>query len=150
MREGRDRGRGRGGRKKGKHFMDAVTDGYIRDMALEKWREIDDMVDTLGMKLGEAVVEAGGFSARGPYRELWQKWWRREVREQGELEPDMLMERIEAAVRGALNEEVARRASEGEPTIEDTPHYTAFVARAMETLLEDGEGEIEDFDEDEL
>lgn len=158
MREGRDsvgnggrgRGRGRGGRKKGKHFMDAVTDAYIRDMALDKWREVDDLVEAAGLSLKEAVAEAGQFASKGPYQEFWAAWWRREVQAAGAPASGELMGRIEASVRGALGEEISRRAAEGQPAIEDTPHYTAFVGRAMDTLLADSEGEIEDFDEDEL
>ena len=150
MREGRSRGRGRGGRKKGKHFMDAATDAYIRDVALDRWREVDDLVESAGLNLNEALAEAGQFASKGPYQELWAAWWRQEVLARGAPVPEELMSRIETAVRGALGEEVSRRAAEGQPTIEDTPHYLAFVGRAMDTLLADSEGEIEEFDEEEL
>lgn len=150
MRDGRGKGRGRGGRKKGKHFMDAVTDAYIRDMALDKWREVDDLIETAGLSLDEALGEAGQFAARGPFQELWEDKWREEMQGHGASVPDELMVKIEAAVRGALVEEINLRLAAGQTSIEDTPHYMAFVGRAMETLLEDGEGEIEDFDEDEL
>ena len=150
MREERSRRRGRGGKRKGRQFMDAAMDGYIRDMALDRWREVDDLISTRAIDLDEAVTEAGRFAARGPYQPLWEGWWRREVTDHGLLEPDNLMERIEAAVRGALHEESAGRAEAGQPTVEDTPHYIAFVGRAMNNLLEDSEGEIEEFEGEEL
>ncbi len=49
----RRRGKGGGGknRRKGKEFMDAALDAYIRHLALQKWREVTDRQDTLGYNL---------------------------------------------------------------------------------------------------
>ena len=146
-RKNRD-GHERGPRRQGRHFMDAAMDGYIRDLALDKWREVDDMVDTLDKPLHEAV-DAVDFIDREPYRKLWMRWWQAEVLgHKAHLSTDNLMERIEAAARGALRDEREQRLADGAPTIEDTAQYQAFVSRAMGVLLEEAQGEIEDIEEE--
>ena len=130
--------------------MDAAMDGYIRDLALHKWREVDDLLDTAGLKLADAVDSAGSFLERLPYHGLWERAWRSELKGRGRLTRDNLMERIEGAIRAALTEERRLRIDEGVATIEDTRHYQAFVERAMGRLLEEAGGEIEaDMDEEE-
>lgn len=39
--------------------MDTVRAAFVRWVALEKWREIEDLQTTLGFDLAQAVKEAG-------------------------------------------------------------------------------------------
>ncbi|MBI4561439.1 MAG: hypothetical protein HY724_05290, partial [Candidatus Rokubacteria bacterium] len=55
-------------RAEGKEFMDAAREGFVRYVALEKWREIEDMRETLGFDWARAAKEAGQFPGRGPYQ----------------------------------------------------------------------------------
>lgn len=140
----RKRGRRRGKRKDA-HFMDAALDGYIRDLTLDRMREIEDLMDAAELEREPAIRTAGSFLERAPYHGLWRTWWEREVLSASATDPlDALAGPIEAAVRGAMLEEQAQRAAAGAPTIEDTRHYQAFVERAMGILLEEASGEIEE------
>jgi hypothetical protein len=144
---GRDKRRGgkKRGRQAGKEFMDAAMDGYIRDLALRCWREFEDLSEAHGDP-DRALGEVGTFTGAGSYRPLWVEAWRRHVwpAPQGPAAP--LFGRIEAAVREALLAERAARAEHGEPTIEDTPDYQEFVARALNVLYQEASGEIEELD----
>lgn len=121
-------------------------DGYIRDMALDKFREVEDLVETNGMKIPAALRSAAIFPERGPYFKVWGEWWKNEVLAGPKtVVMAKLLGPIEVAVRGALLEERERRVAADEPTIEDTLHYKAFVDRAMENLLDEASGEIEEF-----
>ena len=137
------------GRKRGKtrqaHFMDVAMDGYIRDVALHRWREFEDLSEAHGDP-ERAMEEAGVFPQAGPYGELWQAAWRKHVWPGQQPRPMHLFGCMEAAVREALTAEIAERAERGDVTVEDTPGYKEFVARAMNRLLEEAAGEIEELD----
>lgn len=126
--------------------MDVVLDAYIREVTLEKWREVEDLQQAAGLTAVKALRGAGEFAARGPYAPLWGRWWRRHVKKDASQGDGELIASIEQAVRGALTEECGLRSERGEPDIEDTPHYKAFVERAMGQLLEEASGEIEEMD----
>lgn len=135
------------GRRRQSHFMDAAMDGYVRDVALHIWREYEDLTTARGFGERDALQAMGEFSGAGPYRALWQEAWRQHVLP-GMGEGGMpLYGRVETAVRDALREEHAARAERGDVTIEDTPGYKEFVARALGRLLEEASGEIEEMDE---
>ena len=155
----------RGRKQKENHFMDAAMDGYIRNMALEKWRVCVDAMEVNGLSLATALRESGDFPERGAYREVWARWWEERVHavfpEDAAHGEDALhggdaayredaphpIASIEEAVRGALGEEALARESNGSPGIEDTLHYKTFVDAAMDNLLGEAAGEIEEIED---
>lgn len=139
--ERRRRKGGKRGRKKSKEFMDAALDAYIRDLALEKWRQVTDLQESLGVDLAQAVRDAGGFPERDAYRSIWERWWQAEV-VGGQI--SSLLGCIEAAVRGALGEEIETRQQQGDKSLEDTLDYTTFLSRALDHLFEEEAGSIEE------
>ncbi|MEE8394657.1 MAG: hypothetical protein V3S29_01285 [bacterium] len=136
------------GKFRNKHFMDVAIDGYIRDMALCKRREVDDLTDAAGLEYAEALVQAGNFPERGAYREIWRQRWQIMVAQPQPAGEEALMGTIEAAVREALLAEIEQRSANADVTIEDTSHYANFIAKAMGQLLEEASGEIEDMEEE--
>ena len=134
-------GRKKQGRRKGKEFMDAALDAYVRYLALEKWREVTDLQETLDMDAAQAVREAGHFPERGAYRAVWERHWQEQVVWETQ-EP--LFGRIEAAVRAAMGEERALRQQRGDLLLEDTLAYKAFLDQALDHLFEEEAGAIEE------
>ncbi|HKI99579.1 MAG TPA: hypothetical protein VKB51_13985 [bacterium] len=142
----REGGRKRRRRQEGKEFMDAAMDGYIRDLALHRWRDYEDLADVYGSEAPRALEETGAVLGEEPYRALWQAAWQRHVWPGGE-DPQMhLFGRMELAVREALLAEQEARAERGDRTIEDTPGYNEFVGRALGNLFHEASGEIEELD----
>ena len=99
-------GRREGGRKKrrqsGKEFMDAAIDGYIRDLALRMFREIEDLDEAYGHDSERVLREAGAALAHKPYGELWKAAWEHHVWPSPQAPEQSLFGRIEGAVREAL------------------------------------------------
>lgn len=142
--EERRRRRGKQGRRKSKEFMDAALDAYIRHLALAQWRDVTDLQETLGVDVLQAVCEAGSFPQRGAYRDIWERWWQNEVIAHA-AEPTLsLFGGIEAAVRGALRQEIDARQQHSDVTIEDTPAYKAFLDHALDRLFEEEAGSLEE------
>ncbi len=139
--ERRRRKGGKRGRKKSKEFMDAALDAYIRDLALEKWRQVIDMQETLGVDTAQAVRDVGVFPERDVYRSIWERWWQTQV-VAGQI--SSLLGCIEVAVRGALGEEIETRQQQGDKSLEDTLDYTTFLSRALDHLFEEEAGSIEE------
>ena len=147
MEQARRRRRGKkGGRRKGKEFMDAALDGYIRDQALYKWREVDGLMAGAEIDSGQALRESGDFLERGPFRDIWRRNWQEQIRGAQEPSGGTLFAMIEEAVRGAVLEEREERVRREAPLLEDSPSYKEFIARAMEQLLEEASGDIEELD----
>ena len=150
MREVRERGRGRGrgrkGKRKGKEFMDAALDGYIRDQALHKWREVDGLMTGAEIDARQALQDSGDFLERGPYRDLWRRNWLEKFSGVQELAGGTLFAKIEEAVRGAVLEEREERRQGKVQLLEDSLSYKKFIARNMDQLLEEASGEIEELD----
>lgn len=138
----RRRRKGRKGRKA--LFYDLAMDGYIRDMALEKYNEIMDVSEVNDISLADASESAGYFHERVPYHKLWRQRWEEHVLRGGELIPDILMERIEKGIRAGLEDERKARSEEGDKSIEDALHFKAFNDKTMEHLLGEADGEMED------
>ncbi|MEE8433577.1 MAG: hypothetical protein V3S64_02200 [bacterium] len=138
----RGRRKGRKGRKA--LFYDLAMDGYIRDMALEKYNEIFDVSEVNDISFAEASESAGYFHERVPYHKLWRHRWEEHVQQGPELNPDNLMERIEKGIRAGLEDERKARREEGDKSIEDTLHFKAFNDKAMEHLLGEADGEMEE------
>lgn len=139
-------GRGGRGRRTGKGFMDAALAAYARHLALEKWREVINRQDALGESPLEAVQASGHFAGCGPYQDIWERWWRDEVNVVvGQATPDAsLFGCIEAAVQGALGEEISTRQQRGDAPLEDGLAYKLFVDRAMDRLFAEEAGSLEE------
>ncbi len=119
--------------------MDTIRPAFIRWLALEKWREVEDLRATLGLDLGQAVDEAARFPSRGRYQPLWVARWKAEVRPEATgADPGSLFGAIEKAVAAAVEEEEAERKSRGDPQLDEDPEYKAFVDGALESLLAEG------------
>ena len=140
MRDGKKRGRR--GRKQGKEFMDAALDAYRRHLALHKWRQVVDAQAAAGVTREQAVRQAGRFPGLGAYRDIWERWWDEQVTSGADPETPLL-ERVEAAVSGALDEEVAARRQRGDAPLEDGLSYRMFVDQALDRLLEEESGSLE-------
>ena len=120
--------------------MDTVRAAFIRWMALEKWREVEDLRATLGFDLGQAVNEAGQFPSRGRYHPLWVSRWKLEVcPDAATKDSGSLFAAIEQAVATAVQEVEAERKLQGDRPLEEDPEYKAFVDRNLERLLRQGE-----------
>ena len=140
----RDRKRRRGGgRKQGKEFMEAALDAYRRHLALHKWRQVMDAQASVGVTARQAMREAGRFPGLGSYQDVWERWWDEQVMSGVDAETPLL-ERVEAAVSGALQEEITRRRQRGDPPLEDGLSYRMFVDQALDRLLEEESGSLEE------
>ncbi len=142
--EARRRRRGKQGRRKQKEFMDAALEAYVRHLALQKWREVTDLQETLGLETALAVAQGGRFPERGIYREVWERWWQRQVMAHLALPVSPLLGCIEAAVQGALDEESGARRQRGDALLEDTPAYKLFLDQALDRLFEEEAGSLEE------
>jgi hypothetical protein len=130
-------------RVEGNAFMDTVRSAFIRWVALEKWREVEDLQKTVGLSLGQALDEAGQFPGRGRYQQLWVARWKAEVRtEAAGADSGSLFSAIEKAVVTALQDEDAERKSSGDHSLDEDPEYKAFVDNALERLLSEGGGTL--------
>ncbi|MGH7874239.1 MAG: hypothetical protein ACREQO_18770 [Candidatus Binatia bacterium] len=135
----RKRGRRRE-RVEGNAFMDTVRAAFIRWLALEKWREVEDFRETLGLDLGQAVNEAAQFPSRGRYYHLWVSRWKLEVcPDAATKDSGSMFATIERAVTTAVLEEEAERKLRGDRPLEEDPEYKAFVDRNLESLLRQGD-----------
>jgi hypothetical protein len=140
MRDRKKRGRGR---KQGKEFMDAALDAYKRHLALHKWRQVMDVQASVNIAPEQAVREAGRFPGLGYYQDVWERWWDAQV-VAATVSEAPLFERIEAAVGGALNEEITARRQRGDAPLEDSLSYKMFVGQALDRLLEEESGSLEE------
>jgi len=120
--------------------MDTVRAAFVRWVALEKWREVDDLRTTLGFELKQALEEAGRFPGRGAYQSLWVTRWQTEVCTDAPGEDSgSVFAAIERAVATAVQEEESERKLRGDRPLEEDPEYKAFVDRALERLLREGD-----------
>jgi hypothetical protein len=139
----RKKRRGRGKRVQDSSFMDTVRAAFVRWVALEKWREVEDLMTTLGYDLAQAVKEAGKFPGRGRYQQLWVTRWQAEVRpEVTGTDSGSVFGSIERAVGAALQDEEAARKAGGDGSLEEDLEYKAFVDTALERLLGEGGGTL--------
>ena len=140
MRDRKKRGRGR---KQGKEFMDAALDAYKRHLALHKWRQVMDVQASVDGAPEEAMRAAGRFPGLGSYQDVWERWWDVQVVTAAASEAPLL-QRIEAAVGGALDEEIATRRQRGDAPLEDSLSYKRFLDQALSRLLEEESGSLEE------
>ena len=140
----RRRRRGKDGRRRGKEFMDAAMDAYIRHVALQKWREVTDVQEALGLDAAGAAREVGNFPERGAYRGVWERCWQREVVASIAAPMASRFGHIEMAVQRALGEEVEARQQCGDTPIEDSSDYKAFLDHTLDRLFEEEAGSLEE------
>lgn len=128
-------------RVEGNAFMDTARSAFVRWVALEKWREVEDLRTTLGFDLDRALDESGRFPGRGRYECLWIARWKTEVcAETAGSDPGSVFQAIERAVVAALGDEEAERKSCGDRPLDEDPEYKAFIDGALESLLREGGG----------
>ena len=132
------------GKSKNKEFMDAALDAFIRDQSLQKWHEVDGLRAGAEIDTIQALKSSSEFLAKGPYREIWQRWWRQEVIDQKQGANEILFAQIENAVMGAVLEEREERKLYPDSLLEDSFEYKELIARQMEHLLFEAAGEIEE------
>ena len=103
------------GKSKNKEFMDAALDAFIRDQSLQKWHEVDGLRTGAEIDASQAVKSSSEFMVKGPYREIWRRWWQREVIDKEQGTKETLFAQIEKSVTGAVLEEreVRRGVPEG-------------------------------------
>ena len=132
------------GKSKNKEFMDAALDAFIRDQSLKKWREVDGLTEGAEIDSLEAVKSSAEFIEKGPYSNIWKRWWQKEVIEPEQGRNEYLFAQIENAVRGAVLEEREIRKQQQKNLLEDSFEYKEFIARQMEHLLFEAGGDIEE------
>jgi hypothetical protein len=134
------KGKRHGPRVGGDAFMDTVRPAFIRWLALEKWREVEDLRATLGIDLRQAVREAGQFPGRGRYQLLWVAQWKAEVRPDASgTDSGSVFAAIERAMAAAIRDEESERKLQSDRPLEEDPEYKAFIDRNLERLLREGD-----------
>ena len=132
------------GTPKSKEFMDAAREAFVRYVALEKWREIEDMRETLGFDWTRAAQEAGQFLGRGQYQLLWVRRWQEQVVSQAtEMDAGRLFVAIETTIAAALRDEEEERRIRGDRPLDEDPEYKGFIDSALENLFKEQAGELE-------
>ncbi len=129
--------------------MDAAREAFIRYVALEKWREIEDMRETLGFDWVKAAREAARFPGRGLYQPLWVRKWETEVLPQATgTDAGKLFAAIEKAITAAVHDEEDERKTRGDRPLDEDHEYKAFIDAALENLFREQAGELEPNDYD--
>lgn len=120
-------------RVEGHAFMDVVREAFVRWVALEKWREIEDLRDAAGLDWPQALAEAGSFLSRGRYAPLWVTRWKEHVG--ATTDPVTVFAAIERAAAEALRDEEAERKARGDRALEEDPEFKGFIDASMERLI---------------
>lgn len=124
--------------------MDVTRQAFVRHLALEHWRDIQDMRETLGLEWVQAAADACRFLARGPYAPLWIHQWQADVLPAaGAGDPGSIFAAIERSIATALDAEVRERARRGDRPLDEEPEYKGFVDRIVENLLRQQAGQLE-------
>jgi hypothetical protein len=124
--------------------MDAARQAFVRHLALDKYREIEDMQETQGFDATRAAEEACTFLARGPYREVWRRHWRELVVAAAEhVSGPALLPMIEQALTTALADEEAARQASGDRALDEEPEYRRFVDASIERINRESTDVIE-------
>ena len=131
-------------KSKNKEFMDAALDAFVRDQSLQKWNEVQGLKAGAEIEQKEALESSSEFFEKGPYREIWKRWWKDKVIETVHDNHEHLYSKIENAVRGAVFEERELRMQQMELLLEDSYEYKEFIARQMNHLLHEAGGDIEE------
>jgi hypothetical protein len=126
--------------------MDVTRQAFVRHLALDKWREIEDMRETLGFDWARAAEEACQFLSRGTYAPLWVRKWQSDVLPATPAgDPGKIFAAIERALAGALRAEEEERRNRGDRPLDEDPEFKAFVDQGVEKLLRQQAGELESF-----
>lgn len=145
----RQRKRRREGAPKGKEFLDAGREAFVRHVALGKWREMEDIRETLGFDWPNAVKEASRFLGRGSYQNLWVRHWREQVLPQSAAaDSGQLFAAVERAITAALADEEQARERRGDRPLDEEPEYKEFIDASLERLFQEQAGELEPNDND--
>ena len=124
--------------------MDAAREAFVRYLALEKWREMDDMRETLGFDWARAARESARFFNRGPYQPLWTRRWEEQVLpETAGKDPGKLFAAIEESLAAALRDEEEERRARGDRPLDEDPEYKSFLDASLERLFREQAGELE-------
>src|SRR5574341_804235 len=130
-------------RVQGQSFMDLARQAFVRYVSLEKWREIEDLRETLGFDWARAAEEACQFLSRGSYAPLWIQQWRAHVLPAaGQGDPGNLFSGVEQAIAAALQEEEAARKTRRDRPLEEEPEYKGFLDTAVERLAQQSAAEL--------
>ncbi len=148
--EGRKKGKKKRGRRKGKEFMDAVHEAYLRYLVEEIWADLEGVLKT--GKTGEALLHEAQwimeFEERGPYKEIWQRAWRSYVPRPLESQSTWaIVLGIGEAVEVAAQQEEAERQRRGDKSFFDEGEYHSFVSDALGKLFREEHGSLEEADE---
>ncbi|MFQ5830284.1 MAG: hypothetical protein ACE5JD_14170 [Candidatus Methylomirabilia bacterium] len=138
-----ERRKQKGGKRKGKGFVDVVHDGFIRYTALRKWREVEGMI-AAGTSTEVVLQEAGRFPERGRYRAIWEECWEAHVRREAQRSP--LVGAIEAAVGEAVERETEERKRNGDRALDEGPDFKEFIDGAFERLFAEEAETLEELD----
>jgi hypothetical protein len=140
---GRKRGDRRGERVQGQSMMDVARQAFVRDVALDRWRDIQDLRDTVGLDWARAAQEAGQFLGRGAYSGLWVRQWREAVLPAAAAgNPAEVFAAVERAIVSALAAEEEERRLRRDRPIEEDREFKAFVDRIVESLLRQQAAEL--------
>jgi hypothetical protein len=108
--------------------MDVAREGFVRSVALGKWRDVQALRETGGLDWAASARQAGVFLERGPYQALWVKRWEEHVLGAGSFaDVGALFAAIERAVAAAVQDEVEARRARGDRPLDEDPQYREFV-----------------------
>ncbi len=144
------KGKKKQGQRKGKEFMDAVHEAYLRHLVEEIWADLEGVLKT--GKTGEALLHEAQwiteFEERAPYKEIWQRTWRSYVPQPLESQSTWaIVLGIGEAVEVAAQQEEAERQRRGDKSFFDEEQYLTFVAEALEKLFREEHGSLEEANE---
>ncbi len=131
-------------RVEGMSFMDVAREAFVRHLALDKWRDVEDLREANGFDLPTAVREAGAFPERWPYHDAWRRRWVEHVLPAAAVgDPAAVYAAVEAAVAAALGDEEAERAARGDRPLAEDPQYRRFIDHALGRLAREARGGLE-------
>lgn len=134
-------------RRKGKEFMDAVEEAYLRHLVEQIWADLQGVLKTgrTGTQLLQDIQWITEFDERGMYKEIWQRAWQRYVPRPLESQsPWAILTGIEEAIQAAAQEEETERQRRGDRSFFDEQEYHTFVDEALDKLFKEEHGSIED------
>lgn len=124
--------------------MDVAREAYVRHAALDRWRDVVDVRETVGLDWAAAAADAGGFAERWPYHEVWRRHWREQVLPAaGTPDAGALFAAVERAVAAAVEEERRLRTERGDRAFEEHPDFKGFLDGAFRRILSEGAAALE-------
>ena len=131
-------------RVEGTQLMDVAREAFVRHVALEKWRDVADVRETVGLEWDAAAADAGVFTERWPYHEVWLRHWREAVLP-ATATPDAgaIFAAIERAVTAAVEDERHLRIERGDRPFEEHPDFKHFLDDAFRKILSEGAAMLE-------